>query len=189
MESHQHSFYISRLHCEYIPKDSSSFLLALHMNDNYLECVNYAILFTIVNVSHATAYSCRHGENKTLLQILWLHGGYLPTNRILYDLCQQLCVRRIDLYLSIYRSIHLYICAVWTCPSKRNGSIWPKGHDAEIGASFEIPNGRTKTKQIGIPSASETLLHSSSTIAAPGRWMNELMRRRRDDGQSVSPRL
>ena len=45
----------------------SSFLLALHMNDDFLECVNYAILFTTlfttVDVSHAIVYSCRHSES------------------------------------------------------------------------------------------------------------------------------
>ena len=65
MESHQHSFYVSRLHCEYIPKHPSSFLFVLHMNDDYLECVNYAILFTTVDVSLATAHSCRQSENET----------------------------------------------------------------------------------------------------------------------------
>ena len=54
MESHRHSFHISRLHCEYISKHPSSLLLTLHMNDDYFDSVSCAIPFLTVDVSHAT---------------------------------------------------------------------------------------------------------------------------------------
>ena len=152
MESHQHSFYIYRLQCEYIPKHSSSFLLALHMNDDYLECVGYATLFTTVDVSHATTYSCRHGENKTYSRYFGCTEDIHQQTEYFTICAIDYAVRRIDVYL------HTALL-----PCRASGLVQanatyhlddkPRRRNP---SSLRIPNARTQTKRIGITSSAET---------------------------------